>query len=188
MSDAEPTPTKKKGKAKKFLLIGVGLAVLAGGGAGAAVFAGLIGPGQGPVAPDRPKLVLRDGVSEAEASAYFSPTGDKRPDASKFVASYYPLSDHFTSNLQGGTGMVQLSLGVSTFYDERVLEAVKTHEMAVRSAILLALSEQDAAALSTAQGKDQLKTKLRLDVNDVLKKKEGFGGIDDVYFTSLVIQ
>ena len=188
MTDAATTAPKKKGKAKKFLLIGIGLAVLGGGGAGAAVFAGLIGPGQGPAAPDLPKLVLREGVSEAEASAYFSPTGDKRPDASKFVATYYPLSDNFTSNLQAGTGMVQLSLGVSTFYDERVLEAVKTHEMAIRSAVLLALSEQDAGALSTPQGKEQLKAKLRLAVNDVLKKREGFGGIDDVYFTTLVIQ
>jgi flagellar FliL protein len=84
--------------------------------------------------------------------------------------------------------MVQLSLGVSTFYDERVVEAVKTHEMAVRSAILLVLAEQDAIALSSPQGKEQLKSKLRLAVNDVLKKKEGFGGIDDVYFTTLVIQ
>jgi flagellar FliL protein len=188
MSDAETTAPKKKGKAKKLLLIGVGLAVLAGGGAGAAVFAGLIGPAHGPAAPDLPKLVLRKGVSEAEASAYFSPTGDKRPDASKFVASYHPLGEHFTSNLQGGTGMVQLSLGVSTFYDERVLEAVKTHEMAIRSAVLLALSEQDAIALSTPQGKEQLKIKLRGAVNDVLKRREGFGGIDDVYFTSLVLQ
>ncbi len=188
MTEAATTPPKKKGKAKKFLLIGVGLAVLAGGGAGAAVFAGLIGPAQGPVEPDRPKLVLREGVSEADASAYFSPTGDKRPDASKFVASYYPLEENFTSNLQGGTGFVQVGLGVSTFYDERVLEAVKTHEMAIRSAILLSLSEQEAAGLSTPQGKDALKTRLRIAVNDVLKKKEGFGGIDDVYFTSLVIQ
>ncbi len=65
---AAPTP-KKKGKAKKIILIGVGLAVLAGGGAGAAVFAGLIGPNQGPAAPDLPKLVLREGISEAEASS-----------------------------------------------------------------------------------------------------------------------
>lgn len=188
MSDAAPTPPKKKGKAKKFLLIGIGIAVLAGGGAGAAVFAGLIGPAQGPVAPDRPKLVLRDGVSEAEASAYFSPTGDKRPEASKFVASYYPLTETFTANLREGSGFVQVGLGVSTYYDERVLEAVKTHEMAVRSAVLLALSEQDPVSLSSPQGKEALKTRLRAAINDVLKKKEGFGGIDDVYFTSFVVQ
>jgi flagellar FliL protein len=188
MSEAPAAPPKKKGKAKKFLLIGVGLAVLAGGGAGAAVYAGLIGAPAGPSQPDRPKLVLREGVSESEAAAYFSPTGDKRPDASKFVASYYPLAENFTANLREGSGFVQVGLGVSTFYDERVLEAVKTHEMAVRSSVLLVLSEQDAVALSTPQGKETLKTKLRLAVNDVLKKKEGFGGIDDVHFTSLVIQ
>ena len=190
MSDTE-TPPKKMGKGKKIFLLLGGL-VLLGGGGGAALYAsnaGLMGGGGGaPPEPDRPDLVLRDGVSEYEAARYFSPTGDKRVDGTKFKASYYPLSDQFTSNLRDDSGMVQMGLGVSTFYEESVLENVKLHEMAIRSAILMAITEQDSTVLSTAQGKEALKQRLRMAVNEVLKKKEGFGGIDEVYFTSLVIQ
>jgi flagellar FliL protein len=189
MSDAEnPTP-KKKGKGKKILVITLGLLLIGGGGAGAALYAGLISGGHaGPAKPETPLLVPRDGVSETEAARYYHPTGDRRPDPSKFQASYYPLTENFTANLRDGSGFMQVGLGVSTYYDQRVLDAVKLHEMAVRSAVLLTISEQDPLVLRSPQGKEKLKNSLRGAINDVLKKKEGFGGIDDVYFTSLVIQ
>jgi flagellar FliL protein len=162
---------------------------LGGGGAGAAVFAGILPFGHhGPTGPDRPHLVPRAGVSESEAARYASSTGDVRPDPGKFQASYYPLHDQFTANLKDSGQFIQIGLGVSTYYDERVLDAVKLHEMAVRSAVLLTLNSASAAGLATPEGKEQLKDSLRKAINDVLKKKEGFGGIDDVYFTSLVIQ
>jgi flagellar FliL protein len=187
MSDKEKPPKKKRGK--KLLLMGTGLLLLVGGGAGAAVYAG-VGPfgHHGPAGPDRPHLVPRPGVSEGEAARYASSTGDVRPDPAKFQASYYPLHDNFTANLRDSGQFVQVGLGVSTYYDERVFDAVKLHEMAVRSAILMTLNSANAATLSTPEGKEQLKDALRKAVNDVLKKKEGFGGIDDVYFTSLVVQ
>lgn len=189
MSDAEnPTPPKKKGKAKKILVLTFGLLLLGGGGAGAALYAGLIGGEVGPAKPETPLLVPREGVSESEAARHYHPTGDKHPDPAKFMASYYPLTDQFTANLGDGSGFVQLGLGVSTYYDQRVLDAVKLHEMAVRSAVLMTISEQDPSMIRSPQGKEALKAALRKAVNDVLKKKEGFGGIDDVYFTSLVIQ
>jgi flagellar protein FliL len=189
MSDAEnPTP-KKKGKGKKILLLTIGLLLIGGGGAGAALYAGLISGGNaGPAKPETPLLVPREGVSESEAARYYHPTGDKRADPTKFQASYYPLADQFTANLRDESGFVQLGLGVSTYYDQRVLDAVKLHEMAVRSAVLLTISEQDPVVIRSPQGKEHLKAALRKSINDVLKSKEGFGGVDDVYFTSLVIQ
>lgn len=189
MSDAEnPTPKKKGGKGKKILVLTVVLLLAGGGGAGAALYAGLIGGPAGPAKPETPLLVPREGVSESEAARHYHPTGDKRPDPAKFMASYYPLAEQFTANLRDGSGFVQLGLGVSTYYDQRVLDAVKLHEMAVRSAVLLTISEQDPVVIRSPQGKEALKTSLRKAVNDVLKAKEGFGGVDDVYFTSLVIQ
>ena len=187
MSDKEKAPKKKRGK--KLLLIGGAILLVGGGGAGAAVYEGVLPFGHhGPAGPDRPRLVPRAGVSDAEVARYASATGDVRPDPGKFQASYYPLHDNFTANLSDSGQFVQVGLGVSTYYDQRVLDAVKLHEMAVRSAILLTLNSASAAGLSTPEGKEQLKDALRKSINDVLKKKEGFGGIDDVYFTSLVIQ
>lgn len=191
MSDQPDAPKKKKGRAKKIMMLGGLVLLLGGGGAGAALYAsgsGLLGGGQKAEEPNLPKLVVREGVSESEAERYFSPTGDKRPNPAKFQASYHPLGDNFTSNLSDDSGFIQVALGVSTYYDERVLENLKRHEMAVRSAVLLALSERDQLSLSSQRGKEELKASLRKAINDVLKKREGFGGIDDVHFTSFVIQ
>ena len=190
MSETEEAP-KKKRNGKKILFAGILVLLLGGGGVGAAVYAGQLPPlfgGGGPAEPDHPHLVPRDGVSSAEAARYYSPTGDKRPDPAKFQATYYPLTEKFTANLGEDGSFAQIGLGVSTYYDERVIANVKLHEMAVRSAVLLALSGQDATVLSTPQGKEALKASLRKSVNEVLKSREGFGGIDDVYFTSFVIQ
>ncbi|QPQ55356.1 flagellar basal body-associated FliL family protein [Allosphingosinicella flava] len=192
MSESEK-PAKKPGKMKKILLLTVLVLGIGGGGVGAGLYAGGMLPGTGghakpKVDPNLPHLVAREGTSEAEAAKYQSEHGDKSPDPKKFKASYYPLENNFTVNLRDTDGFIQMGLGVSTYYDERVLENIKAHEMAIRSAILLHLSDQDSLALATPAGKDQLRAELKKSINGVLKAKEGFGGVDDVYFTSLVMQ
>jgi flagellar protein FliL len=191
MSETEK-PAKKPGKMKKLLLLGGLLLVIGGGGVGAGLYAtggGLKAKGQAaPVDPNQPQLVVKDGVEPSEAARFASSNGDVSPDPKKFKASYYRIADNFTANLADGETFVQVGLGVSTYYDERVFENVKLHEMAVRSAVLMTLTGEDPTALSTPEGKLKLQQTLKKAVNEVLKDKEGFGGIDDVYFTSFVIQ
>src|SRR3546814_4437848 len=62
-----------------------------------------------------------------------------------------------SSNLRDTDRFIQVGLGVSTYYDERVLKNLETHEMAMRSAILLALADQDGTALVPPKGKEALK-------------------------------
>src|SRR5688572_10485515 len=104
MSDKQEAP-KKKRNGKKILFAGLLVLLLGGGGVGAAVYAGnaglIFGASREPAGPERPHLVPRDGVSQAEADRYYSPTGDKRPDPAKFQATYYPLVEKFTANLGG---------------------------------------------------------------------------------------
>ena len=69
-----------------------------------------------------------------------------------FQATYIPLEGNFTSNLRGGDAFVQIGLGLSTYYDERVIENVERHEMAIRSAILMTLSEADPVEITTLSG------------------------------------
>lgn len=190
--DTKPQPPKKKGKLKTIIMIGLGSLLLVGGGIGAGLYAagaGLAGGAHAePEDPNQPKLVER---SDAHESSH----GGKQPrqieeaiDPSKYKASYYDLAQNFTSNLRDSDGFMQVSLGVSTFYDQRVLDRVKEHEMAIRSVVLMTLADQDAFVIATPQGKKELQKKLKKAINDVLIEKEGFGGIDDVYFTNFIIQ
>ena len=82
----------------------------------------------------------------------------------------------------------QISVAVSTYYDMRVIEAIKTHEMAIRSQVLMMLAQQPQEVLDTPKGKQALQGKIRTIINDILKQKTGYGGVDNVYFTNFVIQ
>ena len=188
-TESAPAPKPKKRKLPRLLMGVVLLGGLAAGGALYAQNAGLIQlPGVGAAAPaedpNKPKLVARDGVTPTS----YAVNGARPVKADQFQISYYPMTENFTSNLRDGGGFIQVGLGVSTYYDERVLENLQQHEMAVRSAVLLQLADQDLDSLGTPQGKLALKARLAKAINGVLAEKEGFGGIDDVYFTGFVIQ
>ena len=195
---AAQTPAKKKrSKLRLVILSLIGATALLGGGLGAGLYAsGALTPTGEPEDPNRPKLVER---SETEASAS---EGDAPPrkegtvsvasdkvvvDPKRFDVTYIPLDQPFTANLANG-GIIQVGLSVATYYDYRVVENVKRQTVPIRSAALLALSQEDPDVLSTPAGKAALQRSLTQAVNQVLRDKEGFGGIDNVYFTSLVIQ
>ena len=42
--------------------------------------------------------------------------------------------------------------------------------------------------LESPKGKQALQGKIRTIINDILKQKTGYGGVDNVYFTNFVIQ
>ena len=192
MSETEqPKPKKKKSKLKKLLLLTFALILIGGGGTGAVLYAtgGLLPGGSGHEEdPDVPHLVVRDGANPASVDAARADAGQGRVDPRLFQSTYLPLEGNFTSNLRGGEAFIQIGIGLSTYYDERVLENVQTHDMAIRSAILMTLTEQDPQAITTLRGRQALKIALRNAINGVLTNREGFGGIDEVYFTSFVSQ
>ena len=109
-------------------------------------------------------------------------------DPSKYEITYIPVEQPFTANLADGSGFIQIGISLATYYDGKVVANVKRQDVPIRSAVLMILSEQDPAVLATAQGKQLLQRELARAINTVLREKEGFGGIDNVYFNSLVIQ
>jgi flagellar FliL protein len=191
MSDAAAAAPKKKGGMKKLILMAVGGLVLVGGGVAGGMFAAGMGLGGSHAKPaedpDAPKLVLRDGQS-ADPTIAHKAVGSFAPDPRRYKASYYTMEQAFTSNLRDTDGIAQLSIGVSTFYDAKVLDNFKDNEMPIRSAVLATLANQDSMVLETPAGKEQLQKTLRDAINKVLIEKTGYGGIDDVYFTSFIIQ
>ena len=181
---SEETKPKKKGKMKKLLLPLVGILVIGGaGGAGGYFYSGMMGGhDKAEEKPDLPQLVLKDG------STVDAPANGKIANKSKYKVTYHPIEESFTTNLRGGTGFAQAEMAVSTFYDDSVIEALTEHDIAVRNAIVLELADTDGAALETIEGKADLAHRLCDRINKTLEQKSGFGGIDEVYFTKLVLQ
>ncbi|MGD9811276.1 MAG: flagellar basal body-associated protein FliL [Sphingobium sp.] len=109
-------------------------------------------------------------------------------DISKYQATYFQMPAPYTSNVADTDSLVQITLAVSTYYDARVIEALKVHELALRSDILMLLSQQHEEALATPKGKEALQAALTSLINKVLREKTGYSGVDNVYFTNFVIQ
>ncbi len=213
MSDAvvEEGGKKRKagGKNKRLIMILGAVALLGGGGAAAGFFvAG--GVHKAPAShedPNRPQLVLKGENPEEIANTWIAKAqeagvehkdtaGNKgkgvdlpRPKTlSSYQATYFQIPAPFTSNLSDSDAFAQISIAVATYYDNRVIAAIQTHELAIRSAILMMLAQEQEIDLATPEGKEKLQGKLVNIINDVLKSKTGYGGVDNVYFTNFVIQ
>jgi flagellar protein FliL len=201
MSKAKDSAEPKAKSGKKLLLTiaGAFLLVGCGVGAGAYLMGGVTGT-QTEDDPNKPRLVERSDEPEApaEEGADAAPVLKKgtiavkddraRIDPKKHEVTYVGLEQSFTANLADGAGFVQLGLSVATYYDGKVVQNIQRQSVPIRSAVLMVLSQQDAAVLSTPQGKQLLQRDLTDAINQILREKEGFGGIDNVYFTNLVIQ
>jgi flagellar FliL protein len=203
INDANPAPRKKRG-GKLLILVGVPIALLGTGG-GAAVYgmqAGWFSVKPADAHDDAPRLVPKSGEkrvgagggegghgesNEGGSAGHGKPT-PKGEGGDKYASTYYPLEKEFTSNLQDSVHFVQVGIAVSTPYDERVVENIKTHEIAIRSQVLMALGETTEEEVFTAQGKRQIQDRLAKAINGVLKEKEGFGGVSNVYFTNFIVQ
>lgn len=200
MSDEkEAAPAKKKGGAMKWILLGTGAIVLIAGSVGGGLYAsnaGLFGGAKAEESAggDKPRLVPKSEEVRVEAKGEAKEgesKGMKTPEGQggdKYASTYYALEKEFTSNLRESVHFIQVGVAISTPYDNRVIENIKTHEMAVRSAVLLALGETSEDEVFTADGKKKLQERLAKAINAVLKEKEGFGGVGNVYFTNFIVQ
>ena len=100
----------------------------------------------------------------------------------------FELKDNFTTNLKGSKAFLQISVGVSTQYDETVMENVELHQLALRSEILGAVSEFAVEEIEGKTGRDNLSARIKEAINVKLEELEGFGGVEGVFFTSFVLQ
>ena len=114
--------------------------------------------------------------------------GKSVPQEEKFVTSYYEFPTPFTTNLRNSRKFIQAGLGVGTQYDATVIENLKKHELAVRSEILLILSNETETDLAGTENRKRVQDQIRDGINKVLLEREHFGGIENVFFTSMVMQ
>ncbi len=110
------------------------------------------------------------------------------PELTRFENSYMELEKPLVSNLTGTRKVIQVNLSIMTHYDERVFKNVKKHEPALRSAALDAMRQSTEADLGAPDFRKNLAVKIRDEMNTVLTKYEDFGGIEEVFFTSFVVQ
>jgi flagellar FliL protein len=112
----------------------------------------------------------------------------KSPDSPRFEYTYHPLKKDFLSNLMSSKKVMSIQISIMTRYDDRVFENVDKHEAALRSVVLDVLRQTTDADLLKPEFRKELAVKIRDAMNSFLEKLEDFGGIEEVFFTSFVVQ
>lgn len=164
MSDTPDPPAAKKkmGGVILALLAFVGGAAAGGGGAAMAV--------------------LAMGLGDHGGAASHTPEATLHP------VEYIEIDNAFTSNLVDTGRYLQLRIAVSTTGGEPAKAALATHKPAIVSAVLAVLGEMGEADVADRKAKDKLRAAIKAAINGVLQAKAQIAGVDDVFFTSLVVQ
>ena len=126
--------------------------------------------------------------SEEGADGIIKKNVKEIPETDSYETTYFEFPGDFTTNLKGSRKFLQISIGVSTQYDEKVMETVDQHQLSLRSEILTTISDFTEEDISGSDGKKKLSTKLLEVLNKKLDSLKEFPGIEDVYFTAFILQ
>jgi len=110
--------------------------------------------------------------------------------AVKKEAHYFSLDPAFVVNFQGGSKRsryLKVELDAVT-HDEDVLLVVRKHMPLIRNNLVLLFSNQTYDEMLSHEGKEKLRAETLIEIQKVLEKESGGKGVDEVYFTSFVMQ
>jgi len=146
-------------KSKKKLFVIIGiLVVLLAGGGAGAWF-------------------LTQGKDDAAAKAEVAPP----------IVPVFLALETFTVNLQGGEQYLQIDITLQ-LPDQTQVDALKLHMPRIRSRLLTLLSSKHADELTNAEDKEKLAQEIRAQVVQPLQATGQPQQVEDVLFTSFVIQ
>jgi flagellar FliL protein len=159
----ENTEEEKKGGSKKLIvMIAIGVVTLAMGAGGAMFFMGGDEPAEGEVMEEE----MMDEMS-----------------------IYHELHPAFVANFSGKSkkNYMQVYI-VALAREDSVIEDLKLHMPAVRNDVLMTLSKTTSDEIETVEGKEELRKKVLMRINETMQMKTGKEGIEDIYFTKFVAQ
>ena len=195
MATAAPEAAPEEGaeaqKKKKPILLIVGIAVLAivllvGVAFGTLYFSGYY--------EKKAELAAMDKLEELEAAATKAkdeaPAKLKKeaPEATRFEKNYFQIEKELMTNITGSKKVMVVQLAIMTHYDTRVFDNIKKHEFALRSAMLDLMRQTTEAEANKPEFRKELAIKLKDIMNSLLEEYEDFGGVEEVMFTSFVMQ
>lgn len=118
------------------------------------------------------------------------PEGGQEEEHVEEVAETVPIYERletFTVNLADQESYLQVEISLK-LADAKVQETLKQRMPEVRDVLLHVLSSKTAEELMTPEGKAELATEVRKEVNGVIGAKKADKGVKDVLFTSFIIQ
>jgi flagellar FliL protein len=198
------TEGKKKSPILKILLLVIGVIILLAG----TVFGTLFATG---FFDEKPAISAEEALEGAEGAALEGrpaaaggggggassggppPANVERvtrqsPQLTRFEFRYHEVDREFLVNLTNSRRVMQVQLALMTRYDQRVFDNFMKHEFAIRSVTLDVMRQVTEADTTAPDFRVKLAENIREAMNAKLEEFEDFGGIEEIYFTTFVIQ
>jgi flagellar FliL protein len=177
-ADAAP-PAKKSGGMVGKIVNGIGIFVLS---LGAVIVGGIVNAKLHPW-PDF-KLDKDGKISVVVPAPAGAAKGEGEAKASMFLAIDPPL----VVNFEDGAAVRFLQISMSVMCkDQKCIDSVTKNLPLIRNNLLLLMSNRDYQSLMSREGKEKLRLEALAEIR-AAQKKQGGDDIDDLLFTSFVVQ
>ncbi len=104
-------------------------------------------------------------------------------------AQYFSFDPPLVVNFDDTQAVRFLQLQIDVMArEEKVIEQVKQNSPAIRNNLLMLMNNRDYKTLMTREGKEALRQECLKEVQRILKKETGADGVEDLYFSSFVVQ
>jgi len=178
--DAPPPPPKKSGALLGTLMNGTGIFLLT---LIAVVIGGFINAKLHPI----PDMKLdKDGKITPIVAVPVKAHGEEGGAGKASI--YYAIDPPLVVNFEEGSVVrfLQISMEVMA-HDQKAIDSVQKNVPLIRNNLLLLMSNRDYQSLMSREGKEKLRQEALTEIRAV-QKKEGGPDVDDVLFTSFVVQ
>lgn len=185
--EGEGQPKSKAGLIKIILIV-VGALAFVGLNLGVTIW--LVNSKSAPHEPAPAAEGAQGGAGPADAHG--ADKGDKAAANAADPAKppvYYAFDPAFVVNFQAQDTLRFLQVKVEVMArDQKVVAAVEQHMPVIRNNLVVLFSSQDFTTISTRVGKERLRAQTLAEIQKVLKENTGQPGVEQVYFTSFVMQ
>ncbi len=196
--DGEDSGEGKGGILKILLIAVLVLVLMAGSIVGTLFFTGFFDEKPAEEDPETTLQEIEAEIEDTEAAMVDSLGPMSADIEQKFLISYYNFLDPFTVNVNGSKKVLQVKIGVSTYYDKETLFSeeegtegwVPRHLIGIRAQILKSLRRVTLAELQATDGQDNLLEEIKLVINETLEKyeKTTASPIEEAYFSEFIVQ
>jgi flagellar protein FliL len=178
-AEAAAPSGKKSGGMMGTLVNGVGIFVLT---LGAVIVGGTV---NGKLHPMPDFKLDKDG--KITAIVPVSSSGGHSEEGAK-GSVYYAIDPPLVVNFEDGSAVrfLQISMEVMA-KDQKAVDSVQKNMPLIRNNLLLLMSNRDYQSMMSREGKEKLRAEALAEIRNV-QKKQGGEDIDDVLFTSFVVQ
>ena len=178
--DTSPPPPPKSGRLMGTLTNGIGIFVLS---LSAVVAGGFVNAKLHPL----PDMQLdKDGKIKAIIPVAVAAHGEEGG-AGK-AAVYYAIDPPLVVNFEDGSVVrfLQITMEVMA-HDQKAVDSVQKNIPLIRNNLLLLMSNRNYQSMMSREGKEKLRQEALAEIRAV-QKKEGGQDVDDLLFTSFVVQ